>query len=164
MFVREIALVADATVVAPMQTAMSMIGEGLYAFSEIAELGTVTFDVDLPCDDTYYLWGRVWDADAGTGNNDPDSYYVSIDGGNDQTWFYGCQTEGEGDGWSWQIMKAGTLNANCNSAVDITASLPAGTVQVKLRNREVANFNDDSAHVARILVTNDANYVPSNME
>jgi hypothetical protein len=89
---------------------------------------------------------------------------VSIDGGNDPTWFYGCQTEGENDGWSWQIMKAGTLNANCNTAVDVTASLPAGTVQVELRNREVVNFNDDSAHVARILVTNDANYVPSDME
>lgn len=162
-FVKEIELVENAVVEEPMQTAESTLGEGVFAFSEVEEQGTVTFSVHVPCEDEYVVWGRVGDINDGVNQNDPDSFYVSVDGGAEITWFYGCQTSGNNEVWSWEQVKDNELGAQCDDAVDLVVTLDTGVHTVRMRNREPAN-NDAFAAIARILVTNDQGYVPNDNE
>jgi hypothetical protein len=159
--VNELVLVEDATVTPPMQTAVSEMGEGTIAFSEVAEQGTVVFLADLPCADTYYIWGRVNDFNPGThGSGDPDSYYVTVDTGQESTWFYGCGTF-DSPQWTWQPVQDGELGADCEEGVRLEVDLDAGVHTIVVRNREDAFFENFAA-IARILVTNDPDYVPTN--
>jgi hypothetical protein len=160
-FVSELVLVEDSTVTPPMQTAVSDMGEGTVAFSEVAEQGTVVFLVDLPCSDTYYVWGRVNDFNPGTHESgDPDSYYLTVDTGQELTWFYGCGTA-ELPQWTWQPVHDGEFGADCDASVILEIDLDAGVHTIVVRNREDAWF-DNFAAIARILVTNDYDYVPTN--
>jgi hypothetical protein len=159
--VTELVLVESSTVTPPMETAVSEMGEGTIAFSEVAEQGTVVFLVDLPCADTYYVWGRVNDFNPGThGSGDPDSYYVTVDTGQEMTWFYGCGTF-ESPQWTWQPVHDGELGADCEAGIDLEADLDAGVHTIVVRNREDAWFENFAA-IARILVTNDPDHVPTN--
>lgn len=159
--VRELVLVEGATVTPPMQTAVSEMGEGTVAFSEVAEQGTVAFLADLPCSDTYHVWGRVNDFNPGTHDSgDPDSYYVTVDTGQELTWFYGCGTT-DSPQWTWQPVHDGELGADCDAGTILEVDLDAGVHTIVVRNREEAWF-DSFAAIARILVTNDPDYVPTN--
>lgn len=158
MVVKEVLLVADAGVTAPMEKIMSGKGEGMVAFSEVIEAGTVTFSVDLPCDGTYAVWGRAQDTNPGNVNADPDSYYVRVDGGGEGGWFYGCQTNGLAPGYHW--LRVTTAAVPVCGGGEWLPKLVAGSHTFTLRNREPVAFDDDVAAVARLLITNDMNYVP----
>jgi len=158
MVVKEILLVADAVITAPMEKIMSGKGEGMVALSEVAEEGTVSFSVDLPCDGTYAVWGRAQDTNPGNVNADPDSYFVRVDGGEEGGWFYGCQTNGLASGYHWLRVTTAGMPV-CGGGV-WSPQLAAGSHTFTLRNREPVAFDDDVAAVARLLITNDMNYVP----
>jgi hypothetical protein len=101
--------------------------------------------------------------EAGVNQNDPDSFYVSVDGGSEVTWFYGCDTFGNDEVWSWEQVDDNELGAQCDDAVVLVVTLDAGMHTVRLRNREPES-NGDFAAIARILVTNDQGYVPNDNE
>ena len=155
----EVLYVKDASIEPPMMTGDND-KEGVVAVSLEAEAGAVLFKVGLPCTDTYYLWGRVFDANPGMpADSDPDSYYASLDDGPEITWEYGCQTA-DAPLWSWQRVQLFDPNG-CTLKDPWELALTAGTHHVKLRNREEASLFKQNA-VARILVTNDPGYVPTN--
>jgi len=160
LYLKTILLVENATVVAPMEKLMSGKGENTIARSEVAEQGSVTFTIELPCDGPVAVWGRVQDTNPGLVNSDPDSYYVSVDGVDDTDagWYYGCQTEGKASGYHW--LRVTTSAEPACGGPEWTPDLGAGTHSFRLRNREPVAFDDDIAAVARLLITNDMGYVP----
>ncbi len=155
---KEIALVADAEVVAPMEKVMSQMGEGMIARSTVENAGTVTFTVDIECEGKYSLWGRALDLNAGAKQNDPDSYFVQVDGGQEVTWIYGCQTDGMPNGYNWLRVRG--VGNNCSNPNDVAPTLTAGSHTFRFRNRESGNQNAVAA-LARILLTNDPGYTPT---
>ena len=157
-FYKQVFLVEDAAVVAPMQKSMSGKGEGVIAFSPTAEEGSATFTVDLPCDDEIFVWVRVQDSKPGTVDDDPDSYYVSTDGAPGTGWYYGCQTEGKPAGYHWlRVTSADT--PSCGGP-EYVPNLSAGSHTFLLRNGEPKGVDGTVAAVARLLITNDMSYVP----
>lgn len=150
-------LVADAEIQFPMVSKSSQTGEGEIATSAIVELGTVDFTVELDCTAAYTIWARVFDAIPGSQFNDPDAFYAHVDDAEEVPWIYGCDTPGLDPGWSWQRIRS---TQTCDAANDWTPKLAAGTHHIVLRNREGA-AQDNQAAVARILVTNDPDYVPT---
>jgi hypothetical protein len=143
-----------------METTMSNQGEGLVAYSSVEEEGTVLFTVSIPCSGTWYLWGRVFDANPGTGQSDPDSFYVSPNNGAELTWFYGCDTF-EKPPWLWAPVHDGVAGGSCDEVTRLEMTLPAGTHTFKFRNREGATFGGDTAAIARIALVNNPDYIPT---
>lgn len=157
--VQLLVLVEGSVVEPPMVTEESQLGEGVIAYSPVAEAGTVEFTVDLPCAGEYTVWGRVHDELPGTLEGNPDSYYARVDGGPEITWVYGCQTTDAEPGWTWQRIQAAS-GPLCDESVDWVSPLGPGPHAIRLRNRESARGFTTSASVARILVTNDPGFVP----
>jgi len=160
LLVKEIELVEGALVEAPMTTLVSENGEGLVAFSGVAESGAVTFTFDLPCPGTYLAWGRVLDMWPDVHDNyDPDSFYVQADGGPEAGWFYGCQTADK-PGYRWLRIRPGVEGAPCDSFEPWVLDLSAGVHTIRLRNREWES-EGRVAVVARVLLVNDPDYLPT---
>lgn len=107
------------------------------------------------------MWGRVLDNTPGVKlDDDPDSFWVRADDGPETGWFYGCQTIMQAAGYRWLRVTSGMLNQSCNAAQPWTLNLTAGSHTVHLRNREPVG-DDNVAAIARVLVTNDLDYVPA---
>jgi hypothetical protein len=157
---KQIVTVAESTTVAPMIKTMSQQGEGMVAFSEVAEEGTVTFPIDVPCDGQLVVWGRVRDAKPGTGGDDPDSFYTRADAGPESSWFYGCQTGGENSTYRWKRIRSGVQGEPCDTNTVWPVSVTAGAHTITLRNREAKSQGGATAVIARILVTSDPGATP----
>jgi hypothetical protein len=156
----EIFPAADGTVEQP----MDVYGDpneppGIWAQSEVAEQGTITWEVHLDCAATVYLWAVVWDLRAGDHDEgDADSFYLSVDDESPEwLWEYGCTSTQ--DGWSYQPATHNDANAGCTE-VELDWDLAAGAHTVRLRNREGSDYQGAAA-VARMLVTTDAGLVPN---
>jgi hypothetical protein len=153
-------LALDATISEPMVKVVSMMGnEGTVVYSQVAEMGTADFAVSLECPGEYAVWARVLDQNPGINGSDPDSFHLRIDGGVEQTWFYGCQTDGMSSGYRW--LRTGILDTPCNESVALTPNLTAGTHNFMFRNREASNGFGHVAALSRLLVTTDMDYVPT---
>ncbi|MEZ4427695.1 MAG: hypothetical protein R3A51_08425, partial [Nannocystaceae bacterium] len=153
----EIYWVADADVVAPMVAEASQLlpGNPIAAHSDVEGEGTVTFHVDIACQGTYYAWGLAFDGTDITGN--PDSYWVSFDGGQEILWSYGC---GGVDQWGWD--KVDITGQNCSESA-FTMNLDPGPHTIRLRNREDPGFMQAPAYVAAIVVSDDGNFNPNSL-
>lgn len=162
VFYKQIVKVDDATTVAPMIKAMSQQQpeEGIVAYSEVAEQGTVSFPIDVPCDGQLYVWGRVRDAKPGTGSDDPDSFYTRVDAGPESSWFYGCQTGGENSSYRWKRVRTGVQGEPCDDNTVWPVSVTAGAHTITLRNREPKSQVGGVAVIARLLVTSDPDASP----
>lgn len=162
MPVKQIELAKDAMVTPPMQKMWSNLDGSEVAYSPQWEAGTATFTFDIDCDGgTFYVWGRVLDYHSGVNNNDPDSYYVRVDGGPESGWFYGCQTGQLSGGYHWLRVRLGTQGAPCDSYTPLVLQLTPGPHTITLRNREGEDDGNHVAAVARLLITSDPNYVPT---
>lgn len=160
MVVKILELVDDAVIMWPMEKEWSQFGEGTLASSPSANQGTVDFTINVPCSDNYILWGRVVDQYVGAHDYDPDSFFVNAGGLGEVTWIYGCQTDGNQFKWSWERVQQ-NFNSSCNGPAAVTVPLAAGTHHIVLRNRESEN-DGARAGIARLIVTNDPNFVPMN--
>lgn len=161
MFVKQITLVADATVAPPMTTQVSMMGEGTVAFSGVAEQGTVTFGFEVPCTGAFAVWGRVLDHEPGVENYDPDSFYVHADDQAEAGWFFGCQTQGQPAAYQWLRVQTGAQGSPCDQQVPLTVGFTAGSHTITLRNREQQDNGGNVAVVARLLIVHDPSYTPT---
>jgi hypothetical protein len=139
-----------------MDTAVSQ-SQGEYAYSTTAEQGHVDFTLDLPCPSSFAIWGVAWEYNPGGASGDADSYWVSVDGGDDAKWHFGCIND---TGQNWTYSRFSDMPANDCVIDDIVYQLDAGQHTIRVRNREMAYNPDLAAAVARILVTNDLGYVP----
>jgi hypothetical protein len=153
--------VTQAVLAAPMQLGESP-SEGPYAYSETAEQGRASFELQVPCQAEFRAWARVYDPGVGANALDPgpDSFYVSFDGESTTEWWYGCQMTDAaafGGAWSWEPV---VDNPYC-FASDFRRTLSPGTHLLHLTNRENGDHAMiNVAAVARVVVTSDPAYVP----
>jgi len=159
-----IVLAANADLEAPMAMDESP-EEGKFAYSEVENEGTITFTASLPCSDDFHIWGRALDDYPGTHvDDDPDSYYVSVDEPAASPWYYGCQTWESDAGWSWNRVDTAEYGTDCGAATPIIPRLAGGHHTITLRNREGIANDGRLAGIARLLLTNDPDYVPSSTD
>ena len=104
-------------------------GEELGGFAEI------TFEV--PCEGSYQIWGLVWDSHPGGHyyEDDPDSFFISVDGTQEATWIYGCQWIGSTSAWQWHDIRHWPEPSTCTSYAYVW-QLRAGKHVIKVRDRE----------------------------
>lgn len=152
---------SDATVTAPMAKYVSNQGEGMVVYSTVENQGTADFAATLACPGELAVWARVLDLKPGINGNDPDSLFIRVDGGEERTWFYGCQTEDLDAGYNWLRLYTGVQGETCDKAVLLTPNLAAGAHNLVFRNREPMNNEQHVAAIARVLVTSDLAYVPT---
>jgi hypothetical protein len=130
----------------------SALGEGTVAaviFDMGPPGGTVTWDIDIPCDDDWHIWVRGRNA----GQND--SYFARQDGGPDPAPIFELDCLG-GDDYLWRELnwRDPENGGPCEYVEDPwLAAWEAGIHQFQLEYRE-------SRGVARIIVTNDDAFVP----
>lgn len=153
---------AHAMLAAPMQLDTS-VGEGTYAYSEVANQGRASFQFTLPCEAEVRAWARVYDPGVGIDAidfTDPDSFLVAFDGEGDTQWWYGCETADDalfGGAWAWVTLMD---NPYCIGN-QFRRTLSAGTHLLHLTNREAGNHDAARvAAVARVVVTTDPAYAP----
>jgi hypothetical protein len=141
---------ADATLTGGWQLQTSMLGEGEIAAISGQADGSVLWEPDIPCDDTWYIWVRYFE------NGGDDSYFATLDGEpNPAAVFEGDCTFG-GDGWGWALLnwRDEATQGACEYTEDPWApDWTAGVHAIELSYRE-------TIAVARIVVTNDEAFTP----
>jgi hypothetical protein len=141
---------ADATLSGSWMLSMSMVGEGEIIVLPAGQTdGTVLYEPDIPCDDTWYIWVRYWE------QGPDDSYFATLDGQPAPAAIFEGDCSNFGNGWGWQILNWRDQNAGpCNYTEDLWAPAWAtGSHAIELSYRE-------SIAVGRIVVTNDPAYLP----
>ncbi len=111
--------------------------------------GTVTWDVEVPCNDEWHIWVR------GRNSGSNDSYFAQLDGGPDPAPIFDLDCGG-GNDYRWRELnwRDPIDGGFCEYVEDPwIATWEAGTHQVQLGYRE-------SPAVSRIIVTNDDAFVP----
>lgn len=123
------------------------------ARSLFEEMGTVTMEFTTNCPGPVYLFGLVWDLTGGNETENADSLYISIDGGEEQVWLYGCSTaEGTDQTWWWLPIEAWSMS-NCDH-LPLELDLDAGDHTIVLRNREPGAAVDVAA-IAGVALSHD---------
>jgi len=150
----------DAELEAPMAYgyASQAQGEPAVAYSNVAEQGTITFELEVPCPGTYSVYGLVWDTLPGAwADPDADSLYFEV-GGQEVVWRYGCQTHGQTDALSWQPLAALQAQPCTANGVVFEVEEP-GLYSLSFRNRE-AGYDSAVAAIAAIALTTDPELDP----
>jgi hypothetical protein len=144
----------DATLDDTWEIIMSMVGEGMVAaFNGAPDMDdtndNVTWDIDIPCDDDWYIWVRGFD------NGQEDSYYARLDGEPAPAAIFELECTGAGGGYIWTRLNwRDQMDGPCVYTQDPwIATWTTGPHQFQLAFRE-------SIAVARIIVTNDETFVP----
>lgn len=109
--------------------------------------GQVTFTFDVPAAGEYVIWGRA----IGAHDND-NSFYLSIDGGEELRWDVETPDGKLLRSWGWIPLRD---PAASTQRVPMRVQLAAGTHTLRLRNRE------DGTRLDRLLVAGDPKYVPT---
>lgn len=143
----------DATLDGAWAITMSQLGEGEVAAIPMGQQGdgTVTWEVDIPCDDAWHIWVR------GIDYGSEDSFYARLDGEPEPAPIFeiGCDFGGMGYSWRELNWRDPDNGGPCEYVEDPwVADWTTGLHQFQLEFRE-------SIAVARIIVTNDAAFVPN---
>ena len=143
---------SDATLTGAWQLGMSMVGEGEISVLDqmAADLdGSILFEPDIPCDDTWHIWVRYWESGA------DDSYFATLDGEPMPAAVFEGDCTAAGQGYDWAQLNWRDEAADpCDYTEDPwTADWAAGTHAIEFSYRE-------SLAMGRILLTNDPMLVP----
>lgn len=132
----------------------SLVGELVYAHTDIDNgPDAVTYTVDFPNAGTWYAWGRLYYPGA-IGSNDPNSFYISIDGGPELN--FGNNRYGDPSFQEWHWDGNGTAESGVQALS--LGHAGAGVHQVKVRNREADPTI--GPRLDMLLLTNNSLYVP----
>lgn len=143
----------DATLSGDWTIIMSMAGEGMVAAIDPVdgdETDTIHWDIDIPCDDDWYIWVRGFD------NGQADSFFATLDGEPNPAPIFEVGCDGGGQGYTWTLLnqRDPVMGNPCEYVEDPwLATWPTGTHAFDLAFRE-------SQAVARIVITNDEMFVP----
>lgn len=142
----------EATLSGAWELGMSMIGEGeiIVLNQMVGTDGTILFEPDIPCNDTWYVWVRYWE------QGQDDSYFATIDGMPMPEAIFEGDCTGGGQGYSWAALNwRDQADGPCTYLEDPWApNWDAGTHQVEFSYRE-------SLAMGRILITNDQDLIPA---
>lgn len=140
----------EATLTGGWGLAMSMMGEGQIAFIQNPNMGgSVLYEPELPCDDTWYIWARAFD------NGQDDSYFATLDGEPEPPAIFEGDCGGGGNGYVWARLNWRDVDANpCEYVEDPWApTWDAGVHAIEFSYRE-------AQAMGRILITNDPDFTP----
>lgn len=142
---------SEATYSGAWELGMSMVGEGEISVLNqmLGEDGSVLYEPEIPCDDTWYIWVRYWEQGS------EDSYFATLDGEPmPEAIFEGDCTQ-FGQGYNWRVLNWRDQGAMaCDYVEDPWApDWTAGVHQLEFSFRE-------SLAMGRIVITNDPAYVP----
>jgi hypothetical protein len=145
-------MAVDATAADGWDPFMSMLGEGMVmAWDNQTQDATISWDLDIPCDDTWHVWVR------GVDQGQADSYFVMIDGEPNPPPIFELEcTQGPQQAtYVWnELNYRDPMDGACEYLFDPwTQDWAAGVHQLTLMYRE-------SAAVSRIWVTNTAGTPP----
>jgi|GEM_PF-2034432 len=141
---------ADASVSGNWGLTTSQVGEGeiLVLDLQSGADGEVRWDIDIPCDDTFYIWVRLFD------QGQADSFFATLDGEPSPPAIFEGGFAGPGQGWNWRDLNWRDPDDPGTFVADPWApEWEAGSHALALTYRE-------SFAVARIEVTNDPEYAP----
>lgn len=142
---------SDATHSGAWQLSMSMVGEGEISVVNLdgGAGGSILYEPEIPCDDTWYIWVRYWE------DGDADSYYATLDGMPTPEAVFEGDCSGGGGGYDWaQLNWRDEGDPGCTYVEDPWApTWDAGVHEIEFSYRE-------SLAMGRILITNDAGFVP----
>jgi hypothetical protein len=120
---------------------------GQYIATSVANSGSASWTFTAPSSGTYYIWCRVKAVDA-----QHDSYYVSMDGGAEDVFDAGGGSYSPS--WKWTRLNGRGPTGVSFSVNPRTFSLSAGSHTLTFRAREITPLD-------RIIITNDASFVPT---
>jgi hypothetical protein len=142
---------SDATLSGAWRLDISGSGEGEIVRIDLAMgiEGSILFEPTIPCRDTWYIWVRAFD----TGTDD--SYFATIDGVPTPPALFEADCTGDGAGYLWVALNwRDSMGAPCTYVEDPWApSWAPGAHTIEFQFRE-------SQAMGRILLTNDASYLP----
>jgi len=136
---------------------MSMAGEGmiLQVPNNNDTAGTVVFNVDIPCDDTWTIWARMLNY------QNQDSSFVQLDGQPNPGAVNAIDCNDflpNLASWNWRKLNRRDPQDDCEFLEDPwTADWLTGPHAITFLFR-------DSQSLGRVFLTNDANYVPTNAD
>lgn len=126
----------------------SQAGEGEIAVVDGNGDGEVQWDIDIPCDDTWIIWVRLFDQGS------EDSFFATLDGEPSPPAIFEGGIQGPGQGWNWRDLNWRDPDDPATFIEDPWApEWGEGTHALALSFRE-------SIAVGRIEVTNDPDYEP----
>ncbi len=139
--------VAEAALSGNWTPSVSEVGEGDIAVLMGGVQGAVTWDVDVPCEDTWFIWVRYWEQGS------DDSYFVTLDGAPKEPAIFEGDCGNGGQGYGWRLLNE-RGESPCVYLQDPWApAWEAGPHAVSFSYRE-------SIALGRIVVTNDSEYTP----
>jgi hypothetical protein len=123
-------------------------------YNQMQGQGSILYEPDIPCDDTWYIWVRYWD------QNSQDSYFATVDGEPvPPAIFEGDCTSNDPPGanpYAWRLLnwRDPQNGGPCQYVADPWApEWTAGVHQLEFSYRE-------SIAMGRIIITNDASFAP----
>ena len=122
-------------------------GSGSFLDSPSAAGGMVEFTIEVPASGDYVIWGRV-----GADSNASDSFFVSIDGGDNMVWHTQQTEQGA---WVWDVLTERNYNDVRDTLNPVVYHLEAGVHSVVFSQRE------DGTRLDKILVTDDLQNIPA---
>lgn len=129
------------------------------ARSLIEEMGTVTLEFTTTCAGPIYMWALLWDQTGGNEMDNADSLYFALDGGEEQTWLYGCSTtEGTDETWWWLGAETWAMSGCDHQPLEL--ELPAGDHTLVIRNRE-PGAGQNVAALGAVVVSHDPDADPN---
>jgi hypothetical protein len=145
-------LPSEATHSGAWELGMSMVGEGeISALNQMGGTeGSILYEPEIPCDDTWYIWVRYWEQGA------EDSYFATVDGEPMPEAIFEGDCTGGGQGYNWRALnwRDPVAGGPCEYVADPWApDWTTGTHQLEFTFRE-------SLAMGRILITNDPAFVP----
>ena len=145
---------------------------GRYLAANQKEGGWATITVDVPETGTWYLWGRffnpatgsqLWKADTEPKDNDPNSFYVGVDGGRELVFGnHKVDPDAKASGYRrWYWGGDGTIEVGRPAALPL-GTLAKGRHTIRIRNRDAVETS--ALHLAPRLdvlcLTPDRDYRP----
>jgi hypothetical protein len=122
-------------------------GETRYITNTSANAGYARYNVNIPKNGTYVIWGRVQ-----ASSDSADSFYVSIDGGTKD--IYDVAEGKWSAAWQWTVVNGRGASGGPGAITPRKFTLTAGWHELLLDGREAGSRLD------RILITDDLSYVP----
>ena len=125
-----------------------------YVGTTTENFGALEFEFDIAQGGDYVVWARVSSPEPQLDHN---SFFVSINSGQGDTWDFFEDTEPPGEGWHWELISlrcGGKFDQhNCNPW---QLRLDTGHHTLKIVGREVDSRLD------AIVITSDRGYIPEN--